>query len=102
MKLQNFLEHASEFINEHKERITQYAEQLKTAGGYNDFDLRLAFDCFYYHKHEITKQKRQAGKQDFYFSDWICELCNLDKRQGINDAYISTLYKKALKDCGIL
>ena len=102
MKLKNLLEHASEFINEHKERITQHAEQLKTTGEYKDFDLRLAFDCFYYHKHEITKQKRQAGEQDFYFSDWVCELCNLDKSQGINDAYISTLYKKALKDCRIL
>lgn len=101
MKLQNFLQITKEFLQANNEKITKHAQNLKKAGGYNDFNTRLAFDCFYFHKHEITKAEREKNPE-FYFQDWICELCGLDKNQGINDAYIGTLYKKALKDCGIL
>ena len=101
MILKNFYNIAFDFIKQNQNKIKDYAIQLKQAGGYNDFNTRLAFDCFYYHRQYITRQKRAAGLQDFYFNDYICNLCNIDKRQ-LKDDYISTLYKKVLKDCAIL
>lgn len=101
MILKNFYKIAFDFVNQNQDKIKDYAKQLKAAGGYNNFDIRLAFDCFYAHKNYITRQKRAAGLQDFYFSDYICDLCNINNTQ-LKDDYISTLYKKVLKDCAIL
>lgn len=102
MILKNFYKVVYDFINQNKQKIIDYKQQLKQAGGYNNFDLRLAFDCFYAHRRQATIQARQAGNVDFYFDDLICDVCNLDKRQGIKDNYIATLYKKVLQDCGLL
>lgn len=102
MILKNFYNIAFDFIKNNKEQILDYAEQLKKQGGFNDFQLRLAFDCYYAHKHKKTREERSAGNQDFYFTDYICNICNLNKKQGIKDNYITTLYKKALIDCKIL
>lgn len=95
MKLQKFLPHAKEFINEHKEQITQYAEQLKAGGGYNDFNTRLSFDCFYAHK------KSERLKNNAELLGQIGTICKISTNL-INDNHIFTLYKKALNDCGIL
>ena len=102
MLLQNFYKNALAFVQQNKQQIINYAQQLKNAGGFNDFKLRLAFDCFYAHRKQATRQQAQAGNVDFDFMQQIATACNLDDKNKIIDNHIATLYKKVLKDCNIL
>lgn len=99
MLLQNFYNNVVDFINDNKQQLFDYATKLKQAGGYNNFDLRLAFDVFYYQQ---AKSKLQAGNVDFDFLQDVATICNIDDKNKILDNHIATLYKKALKDCGLL
>lgn len=102
MLLQNFYKNALAFVQQNKQQIINYAQQLKNAGGFNDFNLRLAFDCFYYQQQQENAQARAAGNVDFDFMQQIATSCNLDDKNKIIDNHIATLYKKVLKDCNIL
>lgn len=95
MLLNNFTKKAVVFINEHKHEIQQHAEHIKISGEYKDFNARLAFDCFYAH------QKSERIQNNSELLSQIAESCNISTNL-INDNHIFTLYKKALKNCGIL
>ena len=44
----------------------------------------------------------QAGNVDFDFLQDVATICNLDDKNKILENHIATLYKKAIKDCGLL
>jgi hypothetical protein len=96
MLLKNFLPYAIDFINQHKARIQEYAKQLKTSGNYKNYDLRLAFDLFYYQQAIIKK----AGNYDFDLLEYIANICNVDKNK-IQEGAIFTLYKRAINQANI-
>lgn len=102
MLLQNFYKNALAFAQQNKQQIIDYAQQLKKRGGFNDFNLRLAFDCFYYQQQQEKIHAMQAGNNDFDFVQQMATICNLDDKNKIIDKHIATLYKKVLKDCNIL
>lgn len=102
MLLQNFYNNVVDFINDNKQFLQQYKQDIYKAGGWQHFDLRLAFDCFYIHRRQATIQARQQGQQDFDFMQQIATICNIDDKNKILDNHIATLYKKAIKDCGLL
>lgn len=102
MLLQNFYKNALVFVQQNKQQIIDYAQQLKKRGGFNNFNLRLAFDCFYYQQQQENAQAMRTGNNDFDFMQQIATACNLDDKNKIIDNHIATLYKKVLKDCNIL
>lgn len=97
MILKNFLPVAIGFITENKEKIADYAAQLKESGDYCDFNTRLAFDIFYAQQ---SKARKDSG--DFVdLREKIADCCGISAG-AILDDHLGTLYKKALRDCGIL
>lgn len=98
MILQNFLQNVVDFINNNKQQIQQYATQLKASKNYNNFDLRLSFDLFYYQQATI---KKATNNCDFDLLQQIATACNIDKNK-ITENHIFTLYKNAIKTCNIL
>ena len=98
MILKKYLKNSVDFINQHKNEIKLYAETLKSAGGFNDYYNRLAFDIFYYQQAII---KKTSGDFDFDLYQEIANICKINKNQ-IKDNYIITLYKQAIKQSNIL
>lgn len=70
-------------FDENKEKIESYIPQLKDAGGYNDFNTRLAFDC----------------ARAFLDLGWACSLY---EAEGLNDTHLKTAYVSALKELKLL
>lgn len=70
-------------FEENKEKIENYIPQLKDAGGYNDFNTRLAFDC----------------ARAFLNLSWICSLYEAEE---LNDTHLKTAYITALKELKLL
>jgi hypothetical protein len=78
MKLQSELNNVIEKLTVIKDRIPQYAEELKNNEGYNNFETRLAWDCL------------RAVMGTSTICDWY-------KKYDCNDMHITSLAKKALK-----
>ena len=97
MLLKDFLPCAVDFINQNKAQIQDYAKQLKAAGGYNDFDIKLACDCFYFQQYKI---KKSTKNYDFDLLQDIANHCNI-KKDDICDYHITSLYKQAIKQSKI-
>ena len=70
-------------FDENKEKIEGYIPRLKEAGGYNDFNTRLAFDC----------------ARAFLDLGWACSLY---EAEGLNDTHLKTAYVSALKELKLL
>ena len=102
MLLQNFYKNALAFVQQNKQQIIDYAQQVKAGGNYNDLHTRIAFDCFYAHRKQATRQQAQAGNYDFDFMQQIATICNIDDKNKIIDNHIATLYKKVVAQCNIL
>jgi len=66
-----------------KEKIQKYIPELKAAGGYNDFNTRLAFDC----------------ARAFLDLGWACSLYDTED---LNDTHLKTAYVSALKELKLL
>ena len=66
-----------------KEKIQKYIPELKSAGGYNDFNTRLAFDC----------------ARAFLDLSWICSLYEAEE---LNDTHLKTAYVSALKEIKLI
>lgn len=78
MKLQNEMNYVTEQFKKIKDKIKPYAEKLKAAGGYNDFETRLAWDCL----HAVVP----------------CNvICSWYDKYNCNDSHITTLAKVVLK-----
>lgn len=82
MKLKNEVKTVSEKYQQRKTDIETYAKELKKAGGYKDFETRLA--------HDVIK--------GIMGTTYICDL--YDKYQ-CNDTHIKTLSITALKKANI-
>lgn len=78
MKLAAELDHVVAQYRPHRDVIERYADDLKRQGGYDDFETRLAWDCFV----------------AIMGTNYICGLYD---RYGCTDAHITTLAKRALQ-----
>ena len=83
MKLQNEFENVKNKFKERLEDIKDYAPKLKESGDYNDFEVRLAWDCL----------RAFIGTKT---------LCNWYYKYDCNDKHITTLGKKVLKELGVI
>ena len=66
-----------------KEKIENYIPKLKEAGGYKDFNTRLAFDC----------------ARAFLDLGWACSLYDTED---LNDTHLKTAYITALKELKLI
>lgn len=72
-----------EKFKKHEQDIKNYAEKLKDAGGYNNFNVRLTWDCL----------NQLIGTRV------ICDIYyDVEK---LHDVHITTAGQKALKEIGI-
>jgi len=78
MKLDDELKNVISRLEQIKDKIPPYAEQLKASKDYKDFETRLANDCL-----------KAAVKTS--------EICSWYDKYNCNDTHITTLAKKALK-----
>jgi len=97
MLLKNFLPCAVDFINQNKIQIQDYAKQLKASGNYKNYDLRLAYDLFYFQQAKI---KKSTNNFDFDLLQYIANTCNVEK-DNISESAIFTLYKRAINQAQI-
>lgn len=97
MLLKNFLPCAVDFINQNKAQIQDYAKQLKASGNYKNYDLRLAYDLFYFQQAKI---KKSTNDFDFDLLQYIANTCNV-KKDNISESAIFTLYKRAINQAQI-
>lgn len=82
--------HLLGIFKEHRQMILDYKPILKEHGSYEDFETRLAFDCF---NKLATGNANNPNRKRTY---------ELLERDRLIDRHIETGIKKALKELGIL
>lgn len=83
MKLQNELQYVKAQFENNIDKIKDYAPKLKESKQYNDFEVRLTWDCL----------------RAFVGSGTICLWYD---KYNCHDTHITTLGKKALKELGVI
>ena len=82
MKLKNEYDFIKAQFQSHLEEIKAYAPKLKASGNYKDFEVRLTWDCI--------RAFVGSGTVCLWYDKYDC-----------NDAHITTVGKKALKELGV-
>lgn len=85
-----FYNHILSVLKEHEQLIREYVPILKEHGKYQNFETRLAFDCF---------NKLVRGNANSKHWDKTTEFI---KVENLNDRHLETGIKKALKELSIL
>lgn len=85
-----FYNHILSVLKEHEVAIKKYAPVLKEHGEYQNFETRLAFDCF---------NKLVRGNAHSKYWDKTVEFT---RNEDLNDRHLETGIKKALKELNIL